>query len=116
LARNRKVFKDKGSNTRSLCSKARGLALETISTKNQRGIDITELSVEERSFIGHLLDNNNSRHIGSIASNRENTVPQNWKIRLKENEFVAWIQNSKRYNLFFTELQSRIQGLQGLEE
>jgi len=47
LARNQKVFKDKDSIVRSLCNKARGLTLETISIKNQRNIDIIELSIEE---------------------------------------------------------------------
>jgi len=57
--------------------------------------------VEERSFIGYLLDKNNSGQIGSVARNRQNTFPHNWKIRLKEKEFTTWIQNCNRYCLFF---------------
>lgn len=101
LARNQKVFKNKDSTVRSLCNKARGLALETISVENQRNIDITEVSVEERSFIGYLLDKNNRNQIGSTASNRNNNVPLNWKIRLKEEEFTVWIKNCNKHYLFF---------------
>lgn len=91
LARNRKVFKDKDSTVRSLCNKARSLALETILVKSQRSINVSDLSTEERSFIGYLLERNTSNQMGSAASNRNHNVPPNWKIRVKEEEFdMIW--------------------------
>jgi len=60
LARNQKVFKDKDSIVRSLCTKARSLALEIISVKNPRSINVNELSIEEHFFIGNLLEQNTS--------------------------------------------------------
>lgn len=101
LARNRKVFKDKESTTRNLCNKAMSLALETISVKNQRNINIIDISVEERNFIGYLLDKNNSNQNGNTTSNRHNNVNHKWKIRLKEEEFSIWFKNYNSYYLFF---------------
>lgn len=60
LARNNKFFKHKDSAIRTLCNKAKSLALETISVKTQSNIDVTMISVEERNFISYILDKNNS--------------------------------------------------------
>jgi len=68
LARNRMVFKDKETIIRKLCNKARSPTLETISVKSQKKIDITGLCVEERNFIGNLLDKSNSNQSGSNIS------------------------------------------------
>ena len=101
LARNQKVFKDKDSTVSSLCTKARSLALEIISIKNPRSINVSELSIEERIFIGHLLDQNTSNQKGNVSSNRNNNVSPNSKIRLKEEEFAGWLKNRNKHYLCF---------------
>jgi len=60
MARNRKIFKDKMSTSRSACTKAKTLSLETISVKAHSNIDATEYSVEERNFISYIFDKNHS--------------------------------------------------------
>lgn len=101
LARNHRVFKDKETIIRKLCNKARSLTLETISAKNQRNIDITSLCVEEWNFIGYLWDKKNSNQNRNITNNLPNNSSHNWKIRLKEEEFLTWLKNCNIYYLFF---------------
>jgi len=95
------VFKDKETITRKLCNKAKSLTLETISAKNQKQIDITGLCVEERNFIGSLLDKSNSNQSGRNISIQLNTSKHRWKVRLKEEEFSTWLSNSNSHYLFF---------------
>lgn len=60
LARNRMIFKEKEIIMRQLYRKEKSLTLETIFAKNLKKIDVNGLYVEERDFIGYLLDKCNS--------------------------------------------------------
>jgi len=57
------IFQNKETVIRNLYNKAKGLSLETISAKNLKKIDVVGLCVEERDFIGYLLDKNNRNQI-----------------------------------------------------
>lgn len=48
--------------------------------------------VEEQSFISYILDKNNNAQKGSMVNDQRNHESHSWKIRLKEEEFVNWIQ------------------------
>jgi len=95
------VFKDKETNIRKLCSKAWSLTLEAISIKSQGKIDIANLYVEERNFIGYLLDKSNSGQSRSDNSSQHNNSNYSWKIRMKDEEFSIWLKNYNTHYLFF---------------
>lgn len=75
--------------------------METISVKRQKEIDITDLCVEERSFIAYLLDNSNSWQKGNYINKQLNNSNYSWKLRLKDGEFSTWLRNSNVHYLFF---------------
>lgn len=94
------IFKDKETSIRKLCSKAWSLTLEAMSAKSQGKLDIASLYVEERNFIGHLLDKNNNAHSRSDINSRNNSS-YSWKIRMKDEEFSLWLRNCNTHYLFF---------------
>lgn len=51
--------------------------------------------------------------MGSITSNRNNNVPPNWKIKLKEEEFTVWTKNSNRHYLCFDGASKSNLGVEG---
>eukprot|EP00253_Pinus_taeda_P036249 PITA_36249 len=101
IARNHKVFRDRGTLTRQLCSKAKSLAIETIATKSIKNIDMANLYIEERDFIRNLREKSSILPSVNTYSNLINTLSHNWKIRLKKDEFNVWICNNNSYTLFF---------------
>lgn len=94
-------FKDKETNIRKLCNKAKSLTLETILVKSQKKIDIVDLCVEERNFIRYLLDKSNCDQSGRNIRSQCNNSNHNWKIRLKDKEFSIWLRNYNTRYLFF---------------
>lgn len=113
LARNKKVFQDKGYNIRIMCHKAKSLAVEAVTTRTHSKIKLSNCSTEERNLInyGH----------GSIISaqelEKENPHLKEptivWKLRLKEEEFALWLSNCNRYYLFFDGASKSNPGLAG---
>lgn len=94
------IFQNKETIIKHLCWKAKSLTLETISTKNLKKIDVVGLCVEERDFIGYLLDTSNSNQIVSNSSIHSNIPNHSWKIRNKK-EFSSWLRGSNLHYLFF---------------
>jgi len=48
-----------------------------------------------------LIDNNRGPPKTNIYSNHSSIPSHSWKIRLKEDEFTEWLQNSNSHSLFF---------------
>eukprot|EP00253_Pinus_taeda_P010059 PITA_10059 len=101
IARNNKIFKDKETSIRHLCSKAKSLAIETIASKSTKKIDITSLWAEEKDFIRSLIEMINIHPTVKICRNLGSTHSQNWKIRLKQDDFNKWLHTSNTHSLFF---------------
>lgn len=68
-------------------------------------------SVEERDFISYILDKNYNTRKGSMVNEQRSQETNSWKIRLKEEEFVNWIQKCNSFNLFSMGHLNRIQEL-----
>ena len=94
------VFKDKETSIRNLYNKAWSLTLEAMSAKSQGKLDTADLYVEERNFIGYLLDKNNNAHNRS-NTNSTNNSSYSWKIRMKDEDFSLWLRNCNTHYLFF---------------
>lgn len=58
LARNHKVFQDKGSSIRKIYNKAKTLALEMISVNTTGKIEAANYSTEKQNLISYILENN----------------------------------------------------------
>lgn len=114
IARNRKVFRDQGTLTRQLCSKAKSLAIETIAPKSIKKIDMASLCVEERDFIRNLIDKSSILPTANTYSNLINTLSHNWKIRLKQDEFNEWLYNNNSHTLFFDGASKKNPGASGV--
>lgn len=54
-------------------------------------IDVIGLYVEERDFLGYLLDKSNSIQIESNPSTQISIPKHSWKIRTKEEELLNWL-------------------------
>lgn len=111
---NRIVFKNKETITRKFCNKAKNLTLETISARNQKQIDIIGLFIEERNFIGYILEKNNSNQSGSNINSQLHTSMYSWKVRLNEEEFSAWLRNNNSNYLFFNGASKSNPGIAGV--
>lgn len=107
------IFKDKETNTRKLCSKAWSLTLEAIFVKILRKIDIADLCVEERNFIGYLLDKRNRGQSRSDISSQHNNYNYSWKLRMKDEEFSIWLKNCNTHYLFFDGASKSNPGMAG---
>lgn len=117
LARNHKIFRDQETITRKLCSKAKILALETITAKKTKKNDISSLCVEERDYISSLIDNNRGIQIANTYSHHSNIPSHTWKIRVNQDEFSEWLRHSNSHSLFFdgaSKSNSRVAGAGGV--
>lgn len=113
LARNGKVFQDKGHNIRKICHKVKMLAIEAI-TNNTRGrIYATNYSVEERNFLSYALENIPKAQETNIQRKKVREENRGWKLRLKEEEFTKWLSNCNRFCLFFDGTAKSNPGLAG---
>lgn len=101
LARNGKVFQEKGCNTRVMCHKAKTLAVEAILAHSQGKIEATNYSVEERNLINYaqgIISSNQESRQERIQLKETSSV---WKLRLKEADFALWLGNCNRFYMFF---------------
>ena len=97
MARNKMIFQNKKPCPRKVQNKTWSLSIETILSKSTGHINFNDLQAEERTFLGRVLDN--PGYFKSLVIH----TPQkeNWKIILKEKEFIEWLDSCKRLALFF---------------
>eukprot|EP00253_Pinus_taeda_P014530 PITA_14530 len=113
LARNGKVFQEKGFSIRKICHKAKMLALETITNHTSGKIDATNYSIEERNLLSYVLENISSAQETSRRGIKAKEANRVWKLRLKEEEFSNWLSNYNRFFLFFDGATKSNPGLAG---
>ena len=112
LARNLMIFKGEETSVKKLYNKAWSLNLEALSTKCQGNLSILDLHVEERNYIGHLLDKRNTTQIRSSPISRANSR-YSWKLRMKKKEFTGWLKNNNTHYLFFDDASKSNPGSAG---
>lgn len=113
LARNGKVFQDKGCNTRVMCHKAKNLAVEAIIVHTQGKIEATNYSFEERNLINYVQGNKISIQAPRQRNLQSKETSSVWKLRLKEEEFALWLSNCNRFYMFFDGTSKSNPGLAG---
>lgn len=114
LPETKKKIQDKSTNIRTTCIKAKTLTLETISNNTTGKIDATQYSVEERDIISYILDMQHKVLEGNRREVQNKEVMRSWKIRLKEQGFANWIQESNCYSLFFDGASKSNPGIAGV--
>lgn len=70
-------------------------------------------SVEERNFIIYILDKNINAQKGSMVNDQRSQESHSCKIRLKEEEFINWIQKCNNFYLFFDGASKSNPGIAG---
>eukprot|EP00253_Pinus_taeda_P004040 PITA_04040 len=113
LARNGKVFQEKGFSIRKICHKAKMLALEAITNHTSGKIDATNYSVEERNFLSYVLENIPRAQETSRRGIKAKVANRGWKLGLKEEEFSNWLSNCNRFCFFFDGTAKSNPGLAG---
>ena len=106
------IFKGKETSVIKLYNKAWSLNLEALSTKCQGQLNTLDLHVEERNYIGYLLDRNNIAQHRSNPSSRTNSR-YSWKLRMKEEEIARWLRNCNTHYLFFDGASKSNPGMAG---
>eukprot|EP00253_Pinus_taeda_P012579 PITA_12579 len=101
LARNKKVFQDKGCNTRIMCHKAKNLAVEAIIAHTQGKIEVTNYSIEERNLIIYAQGNTLNTQATKQGNPQLKETSSAWKLRYKEKEFALWLSNCNKLYMFF---------------
>ena len=94
------IFKGKETDVRKLYNKAWNLNLEVLSTKCHGNLKVLDLTVEERSYIGPILNKSNIKQNSNDPNSRNNSRCR-WKIRMKEEEFASWLRKCNIHYLFF---------------
>eukprot|EP00253_Pinus_taeda_P031705 PITA_31705 len=113
LARNKKVFQDKGCNTRIMCHKAKNLAVDAIIAHIQGKIEVTNYSIEERNLISYAQGNTLNIQATKQGNPQLKETSSAWKLRFKEKEFSLWLSNCKKFYMFFDGASKSNPGLAG---
>ena len=88
LMRNKITFQDQKSCMRKVQSKTRSLIVEAILAKNNSYFNANEMHVEEIQIFRCVLD-----HLPNYQRPpaRQPNYNEQWKVRLKEKEFLEWL-------------------------
>lgn len=98
LMKNGLIFQKKAPCIRKFLRKTRALTIETIYAKGNSHIIIKDLQAKEWIIFRSALDlpsRHNKPSIRKLSTNAQ------WKVRLKEQEFIEWIDGKWKPRLFF---------------